>query len=59
MTALIEWVEVEKVPDRIIGARVEDDVVKFSRPHCPYPQVARYRGAGSQDDADNFECTVP
>jgi feruloyl esterase len=30
-----------------------------SRPWCPYPQVARYKGAGSIDDAASFECRTP
>ncbi|HXX36315.1 MAG TPA: tannase/feruloyl esterase family alpha/beta hydrolase [Thermodesulfobacteriota bacterium] len=30
-----------------------------TRPICPYPQVARYRGNGSIDDAINFICTDP
>jgi len=27
-----------------------------TRPLCPYPQVARYSGNGSPDDAANFAC---
>ena len=27
-----------------------------SRPLCPYPQVATYKGSGSTDDAANFVC---
>jgi hypothetical protein len=30
-----------------------------TRPLCPYPQVARYTGSGSTDDAANFRCDVP
>lgn len=32
-----------------------------TRPLCPYPEVARYDGSGSIDDAENFVCvsTVP
>ena len=26
---------------------------------CPYPQVARYKGQGSIDDAANFSCVAP
>jgi feruloyl esterase len=26
---------------------------------CPYPQVARYKGTGSIDDAANFACVAP
>ena len=27
-----------------------------TRPLCPHPQVAVYKGTGSTDDAANFEC---
>ncbi len=27
-----------------------------ARPLCPHPQVARYSGQGSVDDAANFRC---
>jgi feruloyl esterase len=28
----------------------------MTRPLCPYPQIARYNGSGSTDDAQNFTC---
>jgi feruloyl esterase len=31
----------------------------MSRPLCPFPQVARYRGTGSTNDAANFTCSAP
>ena len=31
----------------------------MSRPLCPHPQVARYNGTGSTDDAKNFTCATP
>ena len=31
----------------------------MSRPLCPFPQVARYRGTGSTNDAANFSCVAP
>jgi feruloyl esterase len=31
----------------------------FTRPVCPYPQVAKYKGSGDVDDAANFECAEP
>jgi feruloyl esterase len=30
-----------------------------TRPLCPYPEVARYKGAGSIDEAENFRCVAP
>jgi feruloyl esterase len=59
MTPIIEWVENGKAPHAVLGRHTEGGKVKFSRPQCPYPQVARYRGAGSPDVAENFECALP
>jgi feruloyl esterase len=28
-----------------------------TRPLCPFPQVARYTGSGSTDEAGNFVCS--
>jgi hypothetical protein len=30
-----------------------------SRPLCRFPLVAKYKGAGSTDDAANFACDAP
>jgi feruloyl esterase len=60
LTALEQWVENGKAPDQIIAARVKDGVIDRTRPLCPYPQVAVYRGSGSTDEAANFVCkTAP
>jgi feruloyl esterase len=32
--------------------------VARTRPLCPFPQVAKYKGSGSIDDAANFSCAV-
>ncbi len=59
MTAVIDWVEKAKAPDSIVASRVVDNQVVRTRPLCPYPQVARYSGQGSIDDAENFRCVAP
>jgi len=59
MTVLIDWVERNRPPDSIRASHVEDNKVTRSRPLCPYPQVARYSGQGSSDDAANFSCVRP
>ena len=59
MTAMIDWVEKGKAPDSIVASRVVDNQVVRTRPLCPYPQVARYSGQGSIDDAANFHCVAP
>jgi len=33
--------------------------VDMSRPLCPYPQVATYKGVGSTNDAASFTCRMP
>jgi feruloyl esterase len=57
--ALEEWVEQAKPPSRIIASHFTAGHVDRTRPLCPYPQVARYKGAGSIDDAANFACVSP
>jgi feruloyl esterase len=57
--ALEAWVELGKAPDRIIATHSTGGTPDRTRPLCPYPQVARYKGAGSIDDAANFVCARP
>lgn len=59
VTAIIDWVETGKAPDRLIARKITDGTVSRSRPLCPYPQVARHQGQGSSDAAENFVCVVP
>ena len=56
MTTLINWVEADLAPDRIIASAVENNRVIRTRPLCPYPKVARYKDLGDINRADNFEC---
>lgn len=56
LPALEQWVEKGVAPQRIIAQRVSSDVVERTRPLCPYPQVARWKGSGSTDIASNFVC---
>jgi feruloyl esterase len=59
MTATIDWVEKDKAPVSMVASRVVDNKVVRTRPLCPYPQVARYSGQGSIDEAANFRCVAP
>ena len=56
MDALEQWVERGTPPDRIVAAHMGDRGVDRTRPLCPYPQVAVYKGSGSTDEAANFVC---
>lgn len=58
MAALERWRESGKAPDRIEAARVSGGRVDMTRPLCPYPQIAKYTGTGSTNDAQNFVCTA-
>jgi hypothetical protein len=59
VTAMVDWVEKGKAPQVLHASRVADGKVVRTRPLCPYPQVARYRGQGSIDEAANFRCVMP
>ncbi|MDX3905449.1 MAG: tannase/feruloyl esterase family alpha/beta hydrolase [Pigmentiphaga sp.] len=58
--ALMDWSEKGQRPTSLIATKFVDDTpaqgVARTRPLCPYPQVARYTGTGSTDDAANFAC---
>ena len=59
LTALERWVEQGQAPDEIIATRSTKGQVDRTRPLCRYPQVARYKGTGSTDEAVNFVCSSP
>jgi feruloyl esterase len=59
LTALEHWVEHGQAPARIVAAHLTKGQVDRTRPLCAYPQVARYNGAGSIDEAANFSCRSP
>ena len=56
LTALDAWVERGTPPDRIVASRIANGAVVRTRPLCPYPRKAHYKGSGSTDDAENFVC---
>jgi feruloyl esterase len=59
MAAIEQWVETGHSPDSIVASRTTNGNVDRTRPLCPYPQVARYKGTGSTDEAANFTCKAP
>ena len=59
LTALEHWREDGKVPEEILASLQADGRVVRTRPLCPYPQIAQYKGSGSIDDASNFVCRTP
>jgi feruloyl esterase len=63
VVALYQWVEKGVAPSRIVATKyVDNDVskgVEMTRPLCPYPQTAKYKGSGDSHDAANFVCAAP
>jgi feruloyl esterase len=56
LAALEVWREQGKAPDRIIASQIQEGRAVRTRPLCPYPRIARYKGSGSLDHADSFVC---
>jgi feruloyl esterase len=59
MAPLDVWVTTGKPPDRVVASHKTGEKVDRTRPLCAFPQVARYTGSGSIDDAANFVCRTP
>jgi len=59
LAALEQWKEQGKVPDQVPASRTREGKVDRTRPLCPYPQVAKYKGTGNTDDAASFVCAAP
>jgi poly(3-hydroxybutyrate) depolymerase len=66
VTALVAWVEKGQAPDNVIATMrttaQNADLVSAglpagrTRPLCAYPKFAKYKGAGSIEDAGSFSC---
>jgi len=59
LAALEKWVEEGIAPQRIVASHRSEGVVDRTRPLCPYPEIARWDGVGSTDEAASFECVNP
>jgi feruloyl esterase len=55
-TAISDWVENGKAPQRVVARKLASGAVTRSRPLCAYPQKAEYKGSGSTDEESNFVC---
>lgn len=62
LTALVDWVENDKAPEKIVAKASATSPLAAtvdSRPLCPYPQYAQYKGEGDPKSADSFSCANP
>ena len=59
MAAIEAWVASGAPPKQIIASHRTNGQVDKTRPLCPFPQVARYKGAGDTNDAASFACAAP
>jgi feruloyl esterase len=54
------WKEKGAAPNQIVATRnAGRGQTAMTRPLCPFPQLAKYTGSGSTDDAKNFVCSAP
>jgi hypothetical protein len=58
LDALIEWVEENKPPERLLATGRTPSGAPRIRPVCAYPLVPKFKGSGSTDDAANFTCSA-
>jgi feruloyl esterase len=61
--ALEAWVEKGVPAGDVVATKYEtgphgEMKVKMTRPLCPYPEVAKYKGVGDTNDAANFVCAA-
>jgi feruloyl esterase len=57
--ALELWREDGRAPEVVIASHSTDGKADRTRPLCAYPEVAKYNGGGSMEDAANFACVRP
>ena len=57
-TTLENWVEKGTAPSSFIVSKAPSaNSPEITRPLCPYPQFAKYKGTGDPNQAQNFTCT--
>ncbi|HWY70575.1 MAG TPA: tannase/feruloyl esterase family alpha/beta hydrolase [Terriglobales bacterium] len=61
--ALEDWVEKGVAPSRVVAttnsaAPASTNDARMTRPLCPYPQAAKYKGTGDPKRAESFDCAA-
>ena len=59
ITAIQEWVEDDKAPERLTATKLNQGAVEMQRPVCAFPSRAVYNGTGDAKREDSFECANP
>jgi pimeloyl-ACP methyl ester carboxylesterase len=54
---IVNWVEKGEAPQSVVAKGKA--FPHRTRPLCPYPQHAHYKGTGDMESADSFECRSP
>jgi feruloyl esterase len=52
--AIVDWVEHQKTPDKLIASKHDHGSVVMARPLFGYPATTIYKGAGDPNSADSF-----
>jgi len=55
---LERWIATGTAPDAIIASHLTEGNVDRTRPLCAYGKIAKWKGAGSTDDAASFTCVA-
>lgn len=54
---IVNWVEGNQAPDQVVATG--QAFPNRSRPLCPYPTYAQYKGSGDTEKAESFVCQQP
>ena len=55
LSVIVDWVERDKAPDKLIASKRENGKVVMTRPLYPYPELATFKGSGDPNSADSFQ----
>jgi hypothetical protein len=57
LSVIVDWVENNKAPEKLIASKKENGKVIMTRPLYPYPAHAAYKGSGDANSAESFTAT--
>jgi len=55
LAAMESWTSSGNAPTQLVGRNAQTGI---TRPHCAYPQVARYSGSGDANDPARWSCVA-